>query len=127
MFRIIHSHADHGLALLVLTFSKIWVISASGGTIAACRYCSVFLVAVFIGFAGNLGTATRAWIYPGQHQAWHMFLSAVSFSKLVTWYLLMTISYVMVSFVNKPQKYRRSQMDEECDQASGGVVGSPNR
>ncbi|MDR3212317.1 MAG: DUF817 domain-containing protein [Azoarcus sp.] len=60
-----------------------------------------FLVALFIWFAENIGTAAHAWVYPNQQDGWRM----VSFGKLVAWYLLMIVSYVMVSFVNKPQNY----------------------
>jgi uncharacterized membrane protein YoaT (DUF817 family) len=51
------------------------------------------LVAMFIWFAENLGTFTRAWYYPAQRHAWH----AVPPSKIGSWLLLMIISYVMVS------------------------------
>ena len=51
------------------------------------------LVALFIWFAENLGTFTRAWMYPAQHRAWHM----VPPEKIGSWLLLMIISYVMVS------------------------------
>lgn len=51
------------------------------------------LVALFIWFAENLGTFTRAWMYPSQHRAWHL----VPPEKIGSWLLLMIISYVMVS------------------------------
>lgn len=51
------------------------------------------LVALFIWFAENLGTFTRAWMYPAQHRVWHM----VPPEKIGSWLLLMIISYVMVS------------------------------
>lgn len=54
-----------------------------------------FLVAIFIWLAENVGTFTAAWRYPAQHHGWHM----VPFSKLGAWFLLMIISYVMVSAV----------------------------
>lgn len=60
-----------------------------------------FLVALFIWFAENIGTFTQTWIYPTQTGVWQM----VPFGKLIAWYLLMIISYVMVSFVNKPQSH----------------------
>jgi uncharacterized membrane protein YoaT (DUF817 family) len=49
--------------------------------------------ALLIWFAENLGTFTRAWIYPAQHRAWRM----MSPEKIGSWLLLMIISYVMVS------------------------------
>ena len=54
------------------------------------------LVALFIWFAENLGTFARAWVYPSQAHGW----SPVSLAKLGSWFLLMLISYVMVSAVN---------------------------
>jgi uncharacterized membrane protein YoaT (DUF817 family) len=60
------------------------------------------LVALFIWFAENIGTFTAAWRYPMQHHGWQM----VPLSKLGAWFLLMIISYVMVSGVAKPQPVR---------------------
>jgi uncharacterized membrane protein YoaT (DUF817 family) len=56
---------------------------------------------VFIWIAENFGTLTRTWIYPSQINGWAM----VPLGKLSSWFLLMTISYVMVAWVNKPQDY----------------------
>jgi len=58
-----------------------------------------FLVALFIWFAENLGTLGRAWAYPGQEAGWE----PVSLMKLGSWFLLMIISIVMVSWVRPPQ------------------------
>ncbi|MBE1158874.1 DUF817 domain-containing protein [Dyella acidiphila] len=60
------------------------------------------LVATFIWFAENIGTFTAAWRYPAQHHGWQM----VPLSKLGAWFLLMIISYVMVSAValRKPRR-----------------------
>jgi uncharacterized membrane protein YoaT (DUF817 family) len=55
------------------------------------------LVALFIWFAENLGTLSRAWIYPSQADGW----SPVSFAKFGSWFLLMLISYVLVCGVKK--------------------------
>ena len=55
-----------------------------------------FLVALFIWGAENIATFARAWTYPGQEDGWEM----VSLAKLGSWYLLMLISFVLVSFVN---------------------------
>jgi uncharacterized membrane protein YoaT (DUF817 family) len=55
------------------------------------------LVALFIWFAENLGTFARAWIYPSQAQGW----APVSAAKYGSWFLLMLISYVMVSALAK--------------------------
>jgi uncharacterized membrane protein YoaT (DUF817 family) len=57
------------------------------------------LVALFIWFAENLGTVSQTWMYPNQRDGWHL----VSVSKLGSWFLLMIISFVMVSLVRRPQ------------------------
>ena len=57
------------------------------------------LVALFIWFAENIGTFARAWTYPSQQQGWHM----VPISKLGAWYLLMIISFVLVSLLHRPE------------------------
>lgn len=54
-----------------------------------------FLVAWFIWLAENVGTFAHAWTYPSQLDAWHL----VSPAKLGSWYLLMIISFVLVSLV----------------------------
>lgn len=55
------------------------------------------LVTVFIWFAENIGTFARAWVYPAQASGW----THVPVAKLGSWFLLMLISYVMVSAVNQ--------------------------
>jgi uncharacterized membrane protein YoaT (DUF817 family) len=57
------------------------------------------LVALFIWLAENIGTFARAWAYPGQEDGWQM----VGLAKLGSWYLLMYISFVLVSWVAKPR------------------------
>ncbi|WP_328804971.1 DUF817 domain-containing protein [Parasphingopyxis marina] len=57
-----------------------------------------FLVALFIWFAENIGTFARAWTYPGQEAVWE----PVSLAKLGSWYLLMIISFVLVSLIHRP-------------------------
>ncbi len=55
-----------------------------------------FLVALFIWLAENIATFTNIWIYPNQTEQWNM----VSLSKLSSWYLLMLLSFVLVSLIN---------------------------
>jgi uncharacterized membrane protein YoaT (DUF817 family) len=62
----------------------------------------LFLVALFIWFAENIGTFTAVWLYPNQHGAWAM----VGFSKLGAWFLLLIISYTLVAAVNRPAELR---------------------
>ncbi|MGV3770825.1 MAG: DUF817 domain-containing protein [Sphingobium phenoxybenzoativorans] len=55
-----------------------------------------FLVALFIWFGENIGTFANAWTYPDQKDGWHL----VSIGKLGSWYLLMIISFVLVSLIH---------------------------
>ncbi len=56
-------------------------------------------VAVFIYLAENIGTWAGAWAYPDQVDGWQ----PVSPSKLISWFLLMIISVVMVTWVYPPR------------------------
>ncbi|MFA5955627.1 DUF817 domain-containing protein [Hyphomicrobium sp.] len=58
----------------------------------------LFLVALFIWFAENIGTFTAAWAYPNQRHGWVL----VSVGKLGSWFLLMLISYTLVAALNRP-------------------------
>lgn len=58
-----------------------------------------FLVALFIWLAENIGTFARAWRYPDQADGWTL----VSLGKLNAWVLLMIISFVLVTLVNRPR------------------------
>ena len=60
----------------------------------------IFLVASFIWVAENIGTWSRVWLYPNQTEGWKL----VSFEKIGSWYLLMIISFVLVTIVQRPQK-----------------------
>lgn len=62
------------------------------------------LVALFIWFAENLGTFSRAWLYPGQESGWRM----VHLGKLGAWYLLMIISFVLVSLLHREPERERT-------------------
>jgi len=57
------------------------------------------LVALFIWFAENLGTFASAWIYPNQRHGW----APVSLGKLGSWYLLIMLSFVLVTLVHRPR------------------------
>jgi uncharacterized membrane protein YoaT (DUF817 family) len=59
---------------------------------------AALLSAVFLWIAENIGTITGTWIYPSQ-KVWHM----VSFGKLGSWYLLLYVSFVLVTLVLKPR------------------------
>ncbi|SFL30804.1 Uncharacterized membrane protein YoaT, DUF817 family [Methylorubrum salsuginis] len=57
------------------------------------------LVSLFIWLAENIGTGARVWLYPSQAAGW----SPVSAAKLGSWFLLMIVSYVLVTLVNRPE------------------------
>lgn len=57
------------------------------------------LVALFIWFAENVGTFTATWVYPSQNHGWR----PVGLAKLGSWYLLMMLSFVLVSIVHRPE------------------------
>jgi len=56
---------------------------------------TVVLVAFFVWIAENVGTFTRVWLYPSQIENWHL----VSFGKLGSWFLLLVLSFALVSII----------------------------
>ena len=87
-------------AATILLFGRGWFYFTPDRTRRRMPFLlGFFLVAVFIWLAENLGTLSRAWIYPSQADGWDM----VSFAKLGSWFLLMMISVVLVSVVHRPQ------------------------
>ncbi len=62
------------------------------------------LVALFIWFAENIGTFAGAWLYPGQGAGW----SPVGVAKFGSWFLLMLVSYALVTIVNRPAPLARA-------------------
>lgn len=56
-------------------------------------------VALFIWFAENIATYAGAWLYPSQVGGWH----PVDASKLTSWFLLMIVSVVLVTWVYPPR------------------------
>ncbi|WP_428640885.1 DUF817 domain-containing protein [Roseibium sp.] len=99
-----HFIMDFRLALfacLLLLYGRTWI------HFSVFRYrhkmplvLGFFLVALFIWIAENIGTFARVWQYPSQQAEW----SLVSLSKLNAWVLLMIISFVLVTIVNRPQR-----------------------
>jgi uncharacterized membrane protein YoaT (DUF817 family) len=59
----------------------------------------LFLVALFIWFAENVGTFSKTWLYPHQVAASPL----VPVAKLGSWFLLLLISYALVAIVNRPK------------------------
>jgi uncharacterized membrane protein YoaT (DUF817 family) len=54
------------------------------------------LVSFFIWIAENIATYCKIWLYPHQFDAWHI----VPLTKLIAWFLLMFISFTLVSVLH---------------------------
>ncbi|WP_316214439.1 DUF817 domain-containing protein [Bradyrhizobium sp. SZCCHNR2035] len=75
----------------------------------------LLLVSLFIWLSENIGTFTRVWLYPQQEHGWAM----VPPAKLGSWFLLVIISYTLVSLINRP---RGMEVREE-----GAIAQQPER
>jgi uncharacterized membrane protein YoaT (DUF817 family) len=60
-------------------------------------FIAAFLTALFLWIAENVGTLTGTWLYAGQ-KGWQL----VSLGKLGSWYLLLYLSFVLVTLVHRP-------------------------
>ena len=58
-----------------------------------------FLISLFLWIAENIGTYAQIWLYPDQGSGWRL----VSLQKMGSWYLLMIISWVLVTLVKPPK------------------------
>jgi len=65
------------------------------------------LVAVVIWGAENIATWGGAWAYPDQVGGWQ----PVSWTKIVSWFLLMILSVVLVTLVHRPQPAVHARAD----------------
>jgi len=65
------------------------------------------LVSMFIWLSENIGTYTKTWLYPSQQHGWSM----VSIGKLGSWFLLLIISYTLVSLINGPRAMIKRKAD----------------
>jgi uncharacterized membrane protein YoaT (DUF817 family) len=70
----------------------------------------LLLVSLFIWLSENIGTYTRTWLYPSQNHGWSM----VSFGKLGSWFLLLIISYALVSLINAPRAITAESGTADC-------------
>jgi uncharacterized membrane protein YoaT (DUF817 family) len=87
-------------ALSVVLFGRAWfVFTVDRKPRRMPMLLGLVLVAVFIWFAENLGTFASAWIYPHQRHGWQW----VPIAKLGAWYLLMMLSFVLVSLLHRPE------------------------
>ena len=56
---------------------------------------TVFLSSFFVWVAENISTFTKIWLYPSQVEYWHL----VSFNKMGSWFLLLILSFALVSII----------------------------
>ncbi|WP_298281145.1 DUF817 domain-containing protein [uncultured Bradyrhizobium sp.] len=78
------------------------------------------LVSLFIWFTENIGTFTKTWLYPSQRLGWSM----VGIEKLGSWFLLVIVSYTLVSLVNAPRSWKGEGADTGArrrDERVGGM------
>ncbi len=87
-------------AFSVLIFWRTWfVFTPDKRPRSMPMLIGALLVSLFIWFAENLGTFAAAWVYPDQQDGWRL----VSIQKMGSWYLLMLLSFVLVTLVHKPE------------------------
>jgi uncharacterized membrane protein YoaT (DUF817 family) len=63
---------------------------------------AALLTALFVWIAENIGTFSRIWLYPNQVAAWHL----VSITKLGSWFLLLILSFALVSIIYRDKLKR---------------------
>lgn len=81
-----------------LIFGKTFIYIKNGDTHRRLPLLpGLFAVAFAIWIAENLGTYARAWAYPNQENGWQL----VHFGKISAWYLLMLLSFVLVSLIQR--------------------------
>ena len=86
-------------AMTVIIFRRVNIhFTTDRTTLHMPLVVAAFLSSLFLWLAENIGTLTGTWIYPTQ-KVWHV----VSLGKLGSWYLLLYVSFVLVTLVLKPR------------------------
>lgn len=65
-----------------------------------------FLAAFFIWLAENIASYSGAWLYPNQNHYWEM----VSLHKVGSWFLLLIVSFLLVSLVYKNRIHNKKSL-----------------
>lgn len=103
-------------ALSLVIFGRTWIQFTPDRKVRRMPLVvGAVLTAFFIWIAENLGTYASAWVYPDQQDGW----APVSLAKMGSWYLLMMLSFVLVTLVHPP---RRAEGGATTEPASGPVV-----
>ena len=85
-------------AFTILLYGRTWVYYTPHETDQKMPLLlGFFLVSFFIWIAENAGTFAAAWRYPDQNHEWAL----VSPHKMGAWFLLMIISFVLVTLLHK--------------------------
>lgn len=93
------------LALVIVLYGRTNVTYAINCTRHRMPLVAGFgLITCFIWLAENIGTYTKSWLYPDQVAAWHI----VSPHKLVSWLLLMVISFIMIDALHYRNNIRQT-------------------
>ncbi|HMP62614.1 MAG TPA: DUF817 family protein, partial [Phenylobacterium sp.] len=88
-------------ALSLVVFGRTWIQFTPDRTERRMPLVlGAVLTAFFIWVAENLGPYASAWVYPDQQQGW----TPVSLAKMGSWYLLMMLSFVLVTLVPPPRR-----------------------
>ncbi len=64
---------------------------------------TALLTALFVWIAENLGTLTNIWLYPNQLEQWQL----ISFQKVGSWFLLLILSFALVSIIYRDRLERK--------------------
>ena len=110
-------------ALSAVLFGRAWFQFTPDRTMRRMPMLLGFLlIALFIWIAENVGTFTSAWIYPSQKHGWSM----VPLEKMGSWYLLMMLSFVLVTLVHRPERAAASA-PRRAPRLSNAAVGLEDR
>lgn len=110
-------------ALSALLFGRAWFQFTPDQTVRRMPMLMGFvLVALFIWIAENVGTFTAAWIYPSQKDGW----SLVPIGKMGSWYLLMMLSFVLVTLVHRPERAPASAKTARTATRAGRAAADPS-
>jgi uncharacterized membrane protein YoaT (DUF817 family) len=96
---------DARYVLFACTFLVFWRTRIYFTVDAVARWMplllAAFLTSVFLWIAENIGTVTGTWLYPNQKgSGWR----PVTLHKMGAWYLLLVISFVLVTLVHRPDR-----------------------
>ena len=111
-FFIHHFLPDIRWALIVTIFYLFWKTKVNfiiTKTVRTLRMdISFILIAFFIWIAENISTYLGAWKYPNQIHQWDI----VSTSKITSWFIMVIISFIIVSYLKHYKKDIKKQKSE---------------